>query len=94
MFEVAPQATSNTYPTFLAPAGEEPYIDDSTGSTYAIVGSVGTRYRLNDNSDLVLDARWQYYGSDWVDGLNHDNPQNEANDWIFWLNVGYIFYLN
>lgn len=85
---------ANTYPTFLAPAGEEPYIDASSGNTYAVVWSAGTRYRLNDNSDLVLDARWHFYGSDWVDGLNHDNPQNEANDWIFWLNVGYIFYLN
>lgn len=87
-------AASNTYPAFLAPAGEDPYIDTSSGGTYAVTWSVGTRYRLNDQSDLILDARWHFYGSDFVDGLNHNNPQNEANDWMFWLNIGYVFYLN
>ncbi|HIB37916.1 glutamate dehydrogenase [Mesonia sp.] len=85
---------SNTYPTFVAPPGEDPYIDTTSSSTYALVWSVGTRYRLNDDSDLVLDARWHYYGSDFVDGLDHNNPQNKANDWIFWLNIGYVYYLD
>jgi hypothetical protein len=87
-------APSNTYPTFVAPPGEDPYIDASSGSTFSLLGSVGTRYRLNDNSDLLLDARLHYFGSDFVDGLDHNNPQNKANDWIFWLNVGYVFYLD
>jgi hypothetical protein len=34
--------------------------------------------------------------SNWVDGLN-PNPaiykENKANDWLVWLNVGYIYYL-
>jgi hypothetical protein len=33
--------------------------------------------------------------SNWVDGLN-PNPaiykENKANDWLVWLNVGYIYY--
>lgn len=72
------------------------------GSTWAIVGSVGVRYKLTRMSDLMLDARWQQYFSDWVDGLNpsfENNgsiqvPENKANDWMFWLNVGYIFYFD
>lgn len=71
-------------------------------STWSIVTSVGVRYKLSPLSDLMLDARWQYYFSDWVDGLNptfENNgnriqvPENKANDWLFWLNFGYIYYL-
>lgn len=71
-------------------------------STWSVVGSVGIRYKLTDYSDLMLDSRWQFYFSDWVDGLNptfENNervlvPENKANDWIYWLNVGYIYYLD
>ncbi|MAN59886.1 MAG: glutamate dehydrogenase [Flavobacteriaceae bacterium] len=71
-------------------------------STWAIVGSVGVRYKLTPLSDLMLDSRWGYYFSDWVDGLNpsFDNngvlpvPENKSNDWIYWLNIGYIYYLD
>ena len=71
-------------------------------STWSIVMSTGVRYKLSPLSDLMLDARWQYYFSNWVDGLNPslenngviDVPENKANDWIFWLNVGYIYYLD
>ncbi len=65
------------------------------GSTWAVVGSVGIRYKLTQMSDLMLDSRWQFYFSDWVDGLNpEDAPENKANEWIYWLNVGYIYYIN
>ncbi|MBT8255609.1 MAG: glutamate dehydrogenase [Bacteroidia bacterium] len=71
-------------------------------STWSIVMSTGIRYKLTVLSDLMLDARWQYYFSNWVDGLNPsfenngvvEVPENKANDWIFWLNVGYIYYLD
>lgn len=65
-----------------------------SGSTFAAVGSVGVRYRLNDTSDLLLDSRWQYYFSNAIDGLDPDVPENKSNEWIYWLNVGYIYYLN
>lgn len=71
-------------------------------STWSIVMSAGIRYKLAPLHDLMLDARWQYYFSNWVDGLNPsfenngvvEVPENKANDWIFWLNVGYIYYLD
>ena len=71
-------------------------------STWAILGSVGIRYKLNQMSDLMLDSRWQYYFSDYVDGLNpslENNgtrpvPENKSNEWIYWLNIGYIYYIN
>jgi len=71
-------------------------------STWAMVGSVGIRYKLTPLSDLMLDSRWEYYFSDYMDGLNpslENNgttpvPENKANEWIYWLNIGYIYYID
>lgn len=70
------------------------YIQQESGSTWSIVLGAGFRYKLNVVSDLVMNAQWRYYDSDWLDGLDHDNPQNKFKDMIFWLNFGYIYYLN
>ena len=67
------------------------------GTVWSIVGGAGTRYKLNELSDLMIDLRFQYYFSNWVDGLNPDParyPENKSNDWNVWLNFGYIYYLN
>ena len=69
-------------------------VDARSGNTLSLVSSVGVRYKLNKMNDLMLDLRGQYYFSDWVDGLNHQLPFNKNNDWLLWLNVGYIFYFN
>lgn len=69
-------------------------INDDPGNTWSIVSSIGVRYKLNADSDLMLDLRWQYYFSNWVDGLNHTLDSNKANDWLVWLNFGYIYYLD
>lgn len=71
-------------------------------STWAVVASVGIRYKLTTLSDLMLDSRWVYYFSDYVDGLNptlENNgttpvPENKANEWVYWLNIGYVYYLD
>lgn len=71
-------------------------------STWSVVGSIGFRYKLTPLSDLMLDGRWQYYFSNWIDGLNPtfdnnqslDVPENKANDWIYWINFGYIYYID
>lgn len=66
------------------------------GTTWSVVSSVGTRYKLTLLSDLFLELRWQYYFTDWVDGLKPDPnvyKENWANDWNLWLNFGYIYYL-
>ncbi len=69
-------------------------IDPSSGSSWSTVASVGARYKLTKLSDLMIDLRWQYYFSDSIDGLDHQLPSNQANDWLLWLNFGYIYYLN
>ena len=86
-----------TFPKYLVPTDDRPFGFSTEGeSVWSIVGSVGTRYKLSPLSDLMIDLRGQYYFSNWVDGLN-PNPEifkeNRANDWLIWLNVGYIFYL-
>jgi hypothetical protein len=66
------------------------------GTVWSIVTSIGCRYKLTELSDLMVDLRWQYYFSNWVDGLNPDPtryPENQANDWNVWFNFGYIYYL-
>jgi hypothetical protein len=71
--------------------------DNNGGSTWSVVTSVGTRYKLTELSDLMVDLRLQYYFSNWVDGLNPDPTiytENKANDWNVWLNFGYIYYIN
>jgi len=69
-------------------------INPAAGGTWSLVTSVGVRYKLTVLSDLMLDLRWQYYGSDWIDGLNHQLSFNKFNDWLLWLNFGYIYYLD
>lgn len=70
--------------------------DTKGGTTWSVVSSIGTRYKLNELSDLMVDLRMQYYYSNWVDGLS-PNPniyaENKSNDWLVWLNFGYIYYL-
>ncbi|WP_008639690.1 THC0290_0291 family protein [Bizionia argentinensis] len=69
-------------------------IDPSSGSAFSLVTSVGVRYKLTELSDLMLDLRLQTYFSDWVDGLNHQLESNKNNDYLIWLNFGYIYYLD
>jgi hypothetical protein len=86
-----------TFPKYLTPSEGRPYgFSSESGTVWSVVSSVGTRYKLSPLSDLMVDLRFQYYFSNWVDGLN-PNPdiykENKANDWLVWFNVGYIYYL-
>lgn len=84
----------NFYSFWNAASGGDPFISDEGGSTWSVVASVGTRYKLTVLSDLFVELRWQYYFDDFVDGLNHKLESNKANDWNLWLNFGYIYYLD
>ncbi|SHF70035.1 hypothetical protein SAMN05444483_10299 [Salegentibacter echinorum] len=64
------------------------------GSTFSVIGTLGLRYRLGFRHDILLESRWQYYGNDWIDGLDIHAPQNKYHDYIFWVNVGYVYYIN
>ena len=64
------------------------------GNTFSIQGSAGLRYRLGRYNDLQLEARAIYYDSDLIDGLDVQGPQNKFNDFVLWVNLGYIYYLD
>lgn len=87
------QNLNNFYSYWSTPGLQDP-IDISPGSTWSIVSSVGVRYKIAPLADLMLDLRWQYYFTDWADGLNHGLASNKNNDWLVWLNFGYIYYLD
>lgn len=84
---------NNIYSYWWDPGDVYP-INLNAGGTWSIVTSIGVRYKLTVLSDLMLDLRWQYYGSDWIDGFNHKLSYNKFNDWLLWLNFGYIYYLD
>ncbi|OUR98190.1 glutamate dehydrogenase [Flavobacteriales bacterium 33_180_T64] len=73
---------------------EDPFLFNESGTTWSVVGSVGTRYKLTVLSDLMIDLRWQYFFNNKVDGLDHNLRSNKAKDWLVWLNFGYIYYLD
>jgi len=63
-------------------------------SSWSLVWSIGTRYKLTPLSDLMIDLRWQYYFTDFADGLDHNAPSDKFNDWNVWFNFGYVYYLD
>jgi hypothetical protein len=94
------KATSLLGPMGSAVATPDKYINGFRNDTKvvgAVSTSIGTRYLLDDYHALFIDARVQYYFSDWVDGLNPDRriyDENKANDWISSVSVGYIYYFH
>lgn len=77
-------------------------VDVNSRIIFSLTTSAGTRLKIGEYSDIFIEAKWQYYFSDWVDGLNatqpyggdNRDPNNLFNDWSLFANVGYIFYLN
>lgn len=87
-----------TIPKYLEPSDGKPNgFSSDDGNTWSVVAGFGTRYKVSPLADLMVELRWQYYFSNWVDGLNpnpENYPENRANDWNVWFNVGYIYYLD
>ena len=86
-----------TFPKYLVPSDGRPHgYSNESKIIFSGVMDVGLRYRLGTLSDLVLDLRYQYFSSDWVDGLNPNKDkytENKSNDSLLWLSVGYIYYV-
>ena len=94
VYSEIPGGLSEVAPNAATPLKYVGAFQNSGDNTWAVVSSVGIRYKLTPVSDLMLDSRWEFYLSNWVDGLNPDSVSNKANEWIYWLNFGYIYYLD
>jgi len=62
-------------------------------NTFSLTMNAGTRYKIND-FDLTFDARWQYFFSDNVDGLNANDTGDKFNDTLIYFSVGVVFDLD
>ncbi|WP_316635831.1 glutamate dehydrogenase [uncultured Flavobacterium sp.] len=86
-----------TYPKYLTPSDGHPYgFSSESGVVASVTAGVGIHYKLTEMSDLMFEARYQGFSSDWVDGLNPNKDlykENKSNDSQVWFNVGYIMYL-
>jgi len=83
---------------YLIPSDGHPngYSNESK-TVFSATLNLGIRYKLTVMSDLVLDTRAQYFASDWVDGLNPNKDlykENKQNDWLTFVGIGYILYLD
>lgn len=84
-----------THPKYMFAYKNDP------GFALSFVAGFGVRYKVSSMGDIIVNSRWSIYFSDWVDGLNPhikqnkevEVPENKNNDWLYWLSVGYIFYL-
>ncbi|SMP09768.1 hypothetical protein SAMN06265346_102334 [Flavobacterium hercynium] len=95
---LGPLGTSETtFGKFLTPSdGRQFGFSNENGVVLSLTAGVGFHYKLAEMSDLVFEARYQGYNSDWVDGLNPNKElykENKSNDSQVWFNVGYIYYL-
>ena len=70
-------------------------INVNANFTMSATLGIGTRHKLGEYSDILVEARWQYFFSNYIDGLNaKQDPANKYNDWLLWVHVGYVYYLN
>ncbi|GLB48398.1 glutamate dehydrogenase [Neptunitalea sp. Y10] len=71
-------------------------LNNGSGIVMSAIGNVGIKVKITRDSDLMVDLRYQYYFSDWVDGMRPDPDvytENQNNDTSVSLSLGYIFYL-
>lgn len=69
------------------------FLDKDT--SFSLTFGLGTRYKMND-FDLVAEARYQYFFSDRIDGLDapHEVSGNKFNDTLIYFSVGVIYDLS
>lgn len=82
-------------PTILPKPWQQNAIFPEKGTTFSFTSSIGTRYKLN-NFDLVAEAKWQYFFSDKIEGLDapRDVSGSKYNDTLIFFNVGIIYNLS
>jgi hypothetical protein len=87
-----------TFIKYLIPSDGHPHgYSNESKVVFSGIINLGTRYKLNPMSDLLLNVQAQYFNSDWVDGLNPNKDfykENKDYDSTVWIAFGYIYYLD
>jgi len=68
-------------------------IFESRGTTYSFTLGGGTRYRINEDWEAVIDGRFQHFFSNKVDGLNAPVEENKNREWMVFVNVGLVYHI-
>ena len=82
-------------PEILPNPWQENAIFIEKDTAFSLTFSLGTRYKMT-GFDLFIDARYQYFLSDRIDGLDapHDVSGSKNNDTLIYFSVGAIFDLS
>ncbi|MCD0475043.1 glutamate dehydrogenase [Flavobacterium sp. EDS] len=90
--------TSTTFYKYLTPSDGHQYgFSSQSGTVLSVTYGAGVHYKLAPLHDLLFEARFQYFNSDWIDGLNPNKniyKENKSNDNQIWFNFGYVYYLD
>ncbi len=92
-----PEVTSdlgnlNTYLPYVYRAPNT--IFNESISTFSVGYSLGTRIKVSYQSDIDINLAWKNMLSDKLDGLVPQIDANKHNDWLYTVNVGYVFYID
>ncbi|MCV9927781.1 outer membrane beta-barrel protein [Flavobacterium sp. LS1R49] len=89
---------ATTFYKYLTPSdGHAHGFSNQSGTVLSFTTGIGVHYKLAPLHDLLFEARFQYYNSDWVDGLNPNKEiykENKSNDAQVWFTFGYAYYLD
>lgn len=70
-------------------------INVNSNITASATFGIGTRRKMGEYTDFVIESRWQYFFSNTVDGLHaKQDSANKFNDWLVWVHAGFVYYLN
>lgn len=64
------------------------------GTTFAATFGAGIRRNISPKIDFNLQANWQFFFSDAVDGLQANVDENKYNEWLINIQFGIIYHLN
>ncbi|GLB52672.1 glutamate dehydrogenase [Neptunitalea chrysea] len=71
-------------------------VNNGARVAFSATANIGIKIKLTRDSDLMVDMRYQFYFSDWIEGMKPDPSiytENQRNDSAVTLSLGYIFYL-
>jgi len=79
---------SNIFPTFVSQDVDDGLVLDDR-VVLSLNLRLGIRLNLGMRDGIMLESSWMLFGSDLVEGLKPNGPQNKYTDWSWGINIGY-----